>query len=63
MTYDEIEKLLEEQQPLLCTCGSDLYISLMQRTEGYTRLRCSECETDVLLADWVLEQIAVRGES
>lgn len=44
MTHDEIEKLLEEQQPLLCTCGSDLYLSLMQRTEGFIRLRCPNCE-------------------
>lgn len=61
MTYGEIEKLLEEEQPLLCSCGSDLYLSLMQRSEGYLRLRCPDCDTDVLLARWVLDCIANEG--
>lgn len=57
MTYGEIEQLLEEHEPILCTCGSTLYASLMQHTEGFIRLRCADCETDVLLARWVLDLI------
>jgi hypothetical protein len=31
----------------------------MQRTEGFIRLRCADCETDVLLARWVFDLITL----
>lgn len=61
MTYGEIEQLLEEHKPVLCVCGNTPYASLMQRWEGYIRLRCSECDTDMLLASWVLDLISLEA--
>lgn len=57
MTIWEIQELVEKHKPVLCNRGHALFVSQATAAEGYIRMRCHYCDTDVMLAKWVVDWI------
>ena len=57
MTYWEIAELVEAHGVVLCSRGDALFVSRAPAPEGYVRMRCHYCDTDVLLAKWVVNRL------
>lgn len=61
MTIWEIQELVEQHKPVLCNCGHALFASRATAVEGYIRMRCHHCDTDVMLAKRLLDFSQIEG--